>query len=247
MSVATAPSVRKGPLLIAPLERTVDPATEADPPLGTGSPVIEQRFALNSIDWQSYRAISHALTGRHLRITYDRGRLELMTISSLHGTLCRLVYTIISVLTEEFQLPKRGCGDMTCDRESLERGIEPDECFYIENEAKVRGKDNLDMSVDPPPDLAVEIDISRDSRRRLSIYAALGVPEVWRFDGTALTVYVRQTNGEYEAVAVSPHFPPIPLAEIEATLKRRHEMDDNALMKLFRARVHELIDTTRDH
>lgn len=240
MSVATAPSIRKGPLLIAPLERTVDPATEAAPPLGTGSPVTEQRFVLNSIDWQSYRAISHALTGRHLRITYDRGRLELMTISSLHGTLCRLVYTIISVLTEEFQLPKRGCGDMTCDRESLERGIEPDECFYIENEAKVRGKDNLDLSVDPPPDLAVEIDISRDSRRRLSIYAALGVPEVWRFDGTSLTVYVRQTHGEYEAVAVSPHFPSVPPTEIEAILKRRHEMDDNALMKLFRARVREL-------
>ena len=133
---------------------------------------------------------------------------------------------------------------MTCDRDSLERGIEPDECFYIENEAKVRGKDNLDMSVDPPPDLAVEIDISRDSRRRLSIYAALGVPEVWCFDGTALTVYVRQTNGEYEAVAVSPHFPSIPLAEIEATLKRRHEMDDNALMRLFRTRVRELKEPT---
>ena len=129
---------------------------------------------------------------------------------------------------------------MTCDRESLERGIEPDECFYIENEAKVRGKDNLDMSVDPPPDLAVEIDISRDSRRRLSIYAALGVPEVWRFDGTSLTVYVRQAHGEYEAAPVSPHFPSIPPTEIEAILKRRHEMDDNALMKLFRARVREL-------
>lgn len=169
-----------------------------------------------------------------------------MTISSLHGTLCRLVYTIITVLTEEFGLPKRGCGDMTCDRESLERGIEPDECFYIENEAKVRGKDNLDMSVDPPPDLAVEIDISRDSRRRLSIYAALGVPEVWRFDGESLTVYVRQAHGEYEVVPVSPHFPSVPPTEIEAILKRRHEMDDNALMRLFRSRVRELIGTAND-
>ena len=240
MSVATAPSVRKGPPLIAPLERTVDPATEAAPPLGTGSPVTEQRFVLNSIDWQSYRAISHALTGRHLRITYDRGRLELMTISRLHGTFCFLFAQIISILTDEFSLPCGGCRDMTCDRESLERGIEPDECFYIENEARMRGKDNLDMSVDPPPDLAVEIDISRDSRRRLSIYAALGVPEVWRFDGTSLTIYVRQTHGEYEAAPVSPHFPSVPPTEIEAILKRRHEMDDNALMRLFRARVREL-------
>ena len=240
MSVAPAPSVRKGPFLIAPLERTVDPAREAVPPLGTGSPVIEQRFALNSIDWQSYRAISNALTGRHLRITYDRGRLELNHVSSLRGMLGRLFHHFIAILTEEFSLPCGGCGDMTCDRKSLERGIEPDECFYIENEARVRGKDNLDMSVDPPPDLAVEIDISRDSRRRLSIYAALGVPEVWRFDGTSLTVYVRQTDGEYEAVAVSPHFPSVPPTEIEAILKRRQEMDDNALMRLFRARVREL-------
>ena len=247
MSVATAPSIRKGPLLIAPLERTVDPATEAAPPLGTGSPVTEQRFVLNSIDWQSYRAISNALTGRHLRITYDRGRLELNKVSSLRGTLGRLFHNLIAILTEEFSLPCGGCGDMTCDRESLERGIEPDECFYIENEAKVRGKDNLDMSVDPPPDLAVEIDLSRDSRRRLSIYAALGVPEVWRFDGTSLTVYVRQANGEYETVPVSPHFPSIPPTEIEAILKRRHEMDDNALMKLFRARVRELMGSPHDN
>ena len=129
----------------------------------------------------------------------------------------------------------------------MERGIEPDECFYIENEPVVRGRDDLDFSVDPPPDLAIEIDISRDSRRRLSIYAALGVPEVWRFDGDSLTVYVRQASGEYEAVPVSPHFPAVPPAEIEALLKRRQEMDHNALMRLFRSRVRELIESTRGH
>ena len=247
MSVAVVPNVRRGPSPAEPVVHSAALPAEATSSPSAGSPENGQRFSLNSIDWQTYRKISEALTGRHLRITFDRGRLELMTISSLHGTLCRLVYAIVTVLTEELQLSKRGCGDMTCDRESLDRGIEPDECFYIENEARVRGKDNIDLSVDPPPDLAVEIDISRDSRRRLSIYAALGVPEVWRFDGDALTVYVRQANGEYETVAISPHFPSVPPAEIEAILKRRQEMDHNALMRLFRSRVRELIGSAHDN
>ena len=234
MSVATVPSVRKVPSHSESADNSIGPVSEAVPP------VIEQRFALGDIDWQTYRKISEALTGRHLRITYDQGRLELMTISRLHGMLCRLFARLVVLLTEEFELTCTSCGDMTCDRESLERGIEPDECFYIENEPVVRGRDALDFSVDPPPDLAVEIDISRDSRRRLSIYAALGVPEVWRYDGDSLTVYVRQPSGEYEAAPVSPHFPSIPPAEIEAILKRRHEMDHNALMRLFRSRVREL-------
>ena len=245
MSIADIPIKRRGPSGSeladdqSAAEATGTSLTEAEP-VSAG-----QRFALNSIDWHSYRAISEALTGRHLRITYDRGRLELMTISSLHGTLCRLIYSLISVLTEEFQLPQRSCGDMTCDHESLARGIEPDECFYIENEALVRGKDNIDLSIDPPPDLAVEVDVSRDSRRRLDIYAALGVPEVWRYDGQSLTIYVRTPEAVYVEVECSPHFPGISGQEVEAALSRRLETDQNGLIRQFRARVRELKGPTR--
>ena len=201
---------------------------------------VEQRLVLNDVDWNMYRKLSETLTGRHLRVTYDRGRLELMTISRLHGTLCRLLAQLIAVLTEEFQLPCGSCGDMTCDSESLDRGIEPDECLYIENEPLVRDRDTIDLSVDPPPDLAIEVDVSRDSRRRLSIYAVIGVPEVWRFDGERLTIYTRQASGEYQIVERSPRFPTVPPSELEAVIARRSEMDHNGLARLFRARVREL-------
>ena len=208
------------------------------------SGAADQRFVLQGIEWDAYRKISDALTGRHLRMSYDRGRLELMTISGLHGTLCRLLARLVETLTEEFGLPCRNCGDMTCDIETLERGIEPDECFYIDNELEVRGKDNIDLAVDPPPDLAIEVDVTRDSRRRLSIYSAIGVPEVWRFDGTTLSVYVRQPEREYLILDHSPRFPSVPPAELEAIIARRAEMDQNALVRLFRDRIRELCGRT---
>ena len=240
MSIAEVPIARRGSSSTELAEKPFAAEAAETSSVEIDSVPSGQRFALNSIDWHSYRTISEALTGRHLRITYDRGRLELMTISSLHGTLCRLISHFIAVLTEEFGLPCCNCGDMTCDSESLARGIEPDECFYIEHEAVVRGKDHIDLAVDPPPDLAVEVDVSRDSCRRLSIYAALGVPEVWRYDGQSLTIYVRTPEETYAEVECSPHFPGISGKEIEAALSRRLETDQNGLVRVFRARVREL-------
>jgi Uma2 family endonuclease len=141
------------------------------------------------------------------------------------------------VLTEECGLSLRGFGDMTCDREDLERGIEPDECFYIVNEPLVREKEELDLTVDPPPDLAVEIEITRSTRGRMGIYAALRVPEVWRFDGESLTVHRLTPEGVYEVVERSAYFPSLPLSELAGFLKMRTEMDENSLVREFRAWV----------
>ena len=111
-----------------------------------------QCWSLGAVDWETYRKIADALTGRHVRLTYDRGRLEFMTISGKHGILSRLFNRLIGILTEELAMNVLSCGDMTCDREDAGRGLEPDECFYLENEPQVRGKDDIDLSVDPPPD-----------------------------------------------------------------------------------------------
>ena len=95
--------------------------------------------------------------------------------------------------------------------EDLERGVEPDECFYLENEPKVRNKHVIDFQTDPPPDLVAEIDISRSSRRRLGVYGALGVPEVWCYNGTVLQVLQRDALGGYQVGQQSIHFPQIPV------------------------------------
>lgn len=195
---------------------------------------------LRGVAWEEYRTISQALSGRHVRLTYDRGTLEFRTISPLHGHLSRLLARMIFVLTEELGLPLKSFGDMTCDREDLERGLEPDECFYITHESEVRNKEHLDLSSDPPPDLAVEIDVTHSPRNRLTIYAALGVKEVWRLHNEILTAQCLDENGEYQPAETSHHFPQLQIADVMAFLNRRNETDENSLIREFRewAREH---------
>lgn len=193
-----------------------------------------QRFLLHNVEWRAYRLFSEALAGHHVRLTYDRGNLEFMTISSLHGKLSRLLGRFVFVLAEEFNLPIRSFGDMTCAREDLLRAVEPDECFYLINEPKIRDKSEIDLDIDPPPDLVVDVDITRSSRNRLGIYAALGVPEAWQFDGEALRLHQRTPQGAYSRTSTSIYFPGLPLEEIAGFLKKRTEMDEVALVRSFR-------------
>lgn len=124
----------------------------------------EQRFVLPAVNWETYKDVSRALTGHHIRLTYDGENLEFMTISPSHGNFSRLLGRFVVVLTEEAGLPLKSFGDMTCENEVVGRGLEPDECFYITNESAVRGREKIDLTSDPPPDLAIEVEITRSSR-----------------------------------------------------------------------------------
>jgi Uma2 family endonuclease len=210
------------------------------PPVAT-EVADEQRLLLRGIDWQSYRAAREAFKELHLRMIYDRGNLELMTISRSHSRFSRLLGRLIAVLTEEFGLPILSCGDMTCDREDLDRAFEADESFYIQNAHRVRPLGEIDLTVEPPPDLIVEIEISRTARNRMDIYAALRVPEVWRFDGTNLTVYLLQSNGAYAVASRSAAFPSIPVRDIARFLLDQTHPDENSLVHAFRLWVREQI------
>ena len=119
------------------------------------------------------------------------------------------------------------------------RGLEPDECFDLENEPRVRGKEEIDLAVDPPPDLAVGIELSPATRDRMSIYAALRIPEVWRFDGTRLSVHQLVASGEYVESPLSRYFPKIVIAELLEFIERRTQTDENSLLKSFRDRVRQ--------
>ncbi len=198
----------------------VEPANQRIPP--------EQHFVFRSLDWFSYRKLSEALAGRHLRLAYDRGSLELMTVGFLHGNYSRLLARFVIVLTEEMDMTVRTCGDTTCDREDMERGLQPDEGFYLINEPLVRDKEQIDLTVDPPPDLTAEVDIARSSLNRLSIYAALKVPEVWRFDGQQVTIHQLQANGQYAIVESSRYFPFLRGADLARFLLQRGEVEENA-------------------
>jgi Uma2 family endonuclease len=205
------------------------------------SPAIrpEQRVLLYNVEWKDYEAIGTALSNRpNLRLTYDRGRLEFMTLSPEHERRAYLLGRLIDALTEELDLPVMGFGSTTYKRAETERGLEPDQCYYFENLDRVRGVMRLDLSRDPPPDLAVEIDVTHSSIDRMGIYAALGIPEVWRLSAGTLQAY-RLTAGKYEAVERSPRFPALPLGELVRFLAQGESEDATAMVRAFRAWVRE--------
>jgi Uma2 family endonuclease len=202
-------------------------------------PPAEQRFLLRNIDWPQYRALADLLNERHVRLTFDGKDLELMTISHGHERWGLLLGQFIEVLTEELDRPRQSGGSTTLNREDVERGLEPDRCYYLEHEYLVRDKDEIDLSVDPPPDLAIEIEISRSCLNRMAIYAALKVPELWRFDGSVLRVYHLTADGNYVEAQASRHFPFLPLGEVQAFLLRRGQLSETQLAKSFRPWVRE--------
>jgi len=201
----------------------------------------QQRFMLRNLDWSRYRAIADSLGEQHLRLAYDRGRLELMTLSLEHENWKGLLRRFVEVLTEELDMSCQSGGSTTFDREDVDRGIEPDECYYITNEPAVRGKNRIDLSVDPPPDLAFEIEVSRSAIDRLGIYAAIGVPEVWRFDGETLRVLRLSDDGAYAEVNRSAYFPQLTISALLHFLQRRGKVDETTLVRSFRHWVREQI------
>jgi Uma2 family endonuclease len=193
-----------------------------------------QRFLLSGVSWQTYDSLLKALGDRRIRLTYDRGNLELMTLSFRHERFGRLLGRMIDTLTLELDLPVQGGKSTTFRREDLDRGLEPDECFYLANQPRIQGKQEIDLTVDPPPDLAIEVDITRSSLDRMGIYVALGVPELWRFDGRSLQVFGLRADGTYAPLASSPGFPFLPMADVARFLSEGATSDETPWIRSFR-------------
>jgi len=194
----------------------------------------ETYTVLQGVRWETYQALLQdvAATSRQ-RLSYDQGTLEIMTPLPEHEVNKRLLGRMVETTTEVLGLEIYSLGSVTWSREELQRGIEPDECYYINQEVAVRGKLKFDLSVDPPPDLAIEIDITSSSLDRLEIYAALGVPEVWRFDGEQLLIYVLQKDS-YERQEQSQVLSVLRSNELLKFLNKRGQVGENALLQEFR-------------
>jgi Uma2 family endonuclease len=139
-----------------------------------------QCVILDGISWETYERLlnEHGESGG-THFTYDRGRLEIMVLSAAHKALKHALEVLVEIFAEELNIDVRGFGSTTFRRADLHRGFEPDACFYIRQEPHVRGKREIRLPVDPPPDLIIEIDISSPSLDKLPLFATLGVPEVW--------------------------------------------------------------------
>lgn len=167
----------------------------------------EQRLRLSQMDWPSYILWSDWMTPRRLRVTYDRGELEAMTLSPRHEGFKKLLAQLVEALTEELDMERVSKGSMTFQREDLLKGAEPDECWWIANQHLVRGRQTIDPHTDPPPDLILEVEVTQSALNRMTIWAALRVPEVWSFDGKTLIFWVLNASGAYEKSKRSHAFP----------------------------------------
>ncbi len=182
----------------------------------TRSSVKGKRLVLHGVSWKSYVSLLRDFSDRsHVFFTYYRGTLEIMSPSIEHDAGSRFLMLIIHELGVGLNLRFRTAGSTTLRRRDQKVGLEPDESFYFKNEAVIRGKRKIDLSVDPPPDLAVEVEISRRLGVRSVIYAELGVPELWTWRDDHVSVRLLQVDGSYAPSTISPTFPQVNLADIE--------------------------------
>lgn len=199
-----------------------------------------QRILFSDVSWQEFEAILEDL-GEHRgsRLAYDYGMLEIMTPLPEHEIGKVIIGDLLKALLEELDIEFWPLGSTTFKNQLMSQGIEPDDCFYIQNEAAIRGKNKIDLTVDPPPDLALEIDVT--SRTHPSIYEALGVPELWQFENGKLQINVLR-DGKYIKSEYSPNFSNFPLIEIiPQYLNQCRTEGRNKTMKAFRAWVREHI------
>jgi len=201
----------------------------------------EQRTVLPNISWETLEALLRE-TGedRGWRFAYDGSTLELMTPLFEHENPKSNFGNLIIFLALELDIEIKSAGSTTLKRQIANRGIEPDNCYYIQNELAVRGKQKLDLETDPPPDLAIEIDITSSSVNKFDIYSALGVTELWRYDGRVLKFY-QLTEGKYIECELSIAFPLVSVTEISKFIEQSKTIGEIALLKLFRFWVREKI------
>jgi Uma2 family endonuclease len=158
----------------------------------------EARVLLPGVGWSIYSDIAQALGDRSVpRLTYVDGDLELMSPSYRHEMLACGLATFVLMLARGLGLTCGGAGSTRWERQDLDKGKGPDACFYLANEPTIRGLTEIDLTIHPPPDLAVEVEITHPLTDGLSVYAALGVPEVWRYDGRSLRFLHLQADGSY--------------------------------------------------
>lgn len=191
-------------------------------------------IVLPNLRWETYQAIAKDFEQQpNTRLTYDCGQLEIRMPSDLHEFYKKLLGRIVETLTEALELEILSLGSMTCDRQDLAKGLEPDQCYYIQNEANVWDKEKINLQTDPPPDLAIEIDITSSSLNRFSIYASLGIPEIWHYNGKIVTLYGLD-NHQYQPLDRSLAFPRLTTTELQHFLDLRRSIKENALIRQVR-------------
>ena len=200
-----------------------------------------RQVLLKNISWQDFEAIQDDFekSGKKPRFSYSEGWLEMMSPLAVHEDDKSIISDLIKILLEELDIEFRALASLTLKNKTMSQAVEPDECFYIQHESIIRGKERIDLNIDPPPDLAIEIDIT--NRTHFNNYEKLAVPELWRFDGVNLEIFLLEED-HFQIADNSLQFPQFPIKKmIPDYLGKSKKEGRNKTMKAFRQYVQQLI------
>lgn len=196
----------------------------------------EARTVLENVRWETFLELAEGRTGSVPRMTFDQGVLELMTPRRQHEGIGCLIGRIVETYSEVRGIEILSCASTTFKRVDLDRAFEPDESYYIAHADLIRPKEEVDLLIDPPPDLVIEVEITSSAIAKLKLFAAMGVPEVWRHDGSRLAMLALE-GAAYRPLDSSLALPGLSTAMIDMVLARRFEQGETALIKQFRGTI----------
>jgi Uma2 family endonuclease len=192
------------------------------------------------IDWDDYERLLDQIEGeRHLRLTYDCGRLEIMSPGPEHGKYPNFIDDLVRAFCDRRKIELEKLGNTTWKKRASKKGVEADCCYYIANAERVIGKREIKLEVDPLPDIVVEIDLSTDSSRKFHIYAALGVSEIWIYDGDTV-VFHSLNKGRYTESASSRFLPALSGPLLAEALKMSKSVGQTKALNAFRRKLRAL-------
>jgi Uma2 family endonuclease len=206
----------------------------------------DRRVIIAGVSWGTYERLLGDFGAHHTaRVAFDQGTLEIMAPSFGHERPAHLLAQIIEIVAEIHAVDLIGAGSTTFKRQDVARGFEPDASFYIQHAADVRGNTEIDLHSDPPPDLVIEIDITHPSLDKLPIYAALGIPELWRYTGQHVLIYQRRPDG-YVTVATSTILPGVDSRALTQLVEAGFDTPRPAWIRRVRAWAESLPQTADD-
>ena len=194
---------------------------------------------IHGFAWDEYELLLvHLANSPHLRLSYDSGSLRVLSISSAHDQYATAIEGLIVTFCDESEITLEGLGRTTWRNEALAKGVEADACYYVQNAQRIIGKRKIDLPTDPPPDLVIEVDLSSDARHKFPIYAALGVAEIWRYDGEAVQFYLLR-DGDYVEAGASEVLPGLARDLLIASLDIAKTQGQTAARRHLRQKIRE--------
>ncbi len=195
----------------------------------------ETRTLLENVRWDTYVELSEQRRGSVPRMTYFEGMLELMNPRRQHENIGSLIGRLVETYSEVRGIEIQSVASTTFKRKDMKKGFEADESYYVQHAEQIRIKQEVDLQLDPPPDLVIEVEITSSAIPKMALFAAMGVPEVWRHDGEQLTMHVLSgSEADYQAINESAALPGLTSAMIDAVLEQRFDLGETALIRSFR-------------